>query len=1006
MDEQRARIQEDLRGLIAGDVRCDDTFVQLYASDASIFQARPLGVVRPRTKDDVVVCVQYAAEHRLPLHARGAGSGLAGQAIGSGLVVDFSRYLRRIVRIDAETVRVQPGVVLEALNTELRSRRRMFGPDPATLAMTTVGGMIGVDSGGSHGLRYGSVRQHVKSLEIVTADGQRFEMAGEAVDFDHAGQRETNHAAQTHEATQTKRQLVRRVAALLARHAETIAAAQPRTLVNTAGYHLAGVLDDGRIDLAQLLTGSEGTLALITEATLATVPVVDRRGVVMLFFESLEQATHAVQKILPFRPSACDLMDRRHLSLARDADARYERLIPRAAEAMLLVEYAGDDPAEVRDTLRGIVDGVTRRRKLAFDARQAFEAEEVELLWELARHVIPTLYRLKGSARAVPCIEDIAVAPEVLPEFLIQLQNILKRHYVTASLFAHAGQGQLHVRPFLDLAVPADVEKINRLAQDVYHAVREVRGTISGEHGDGYSRTAFLEEQYGPLFPVFREVKRIFDPHNILNPGKIIGDGVGLPTEHIRPAAPGSPGRAGSAERGLEDKAAVSRPLIDLQLNWGRDGLVQAARNCNGCGACRSQAAETRMCPIFHVRPAEEASPRAKANLMRAVVTGELDADAMLGDDFKAVADLCVNCHMCRIECPASVDIPRLMLEAKGAYVATNGLRSTEWLAAHIDRLSRLASLVSPLSNWLIAHRAARWLAEKTLGVAQGRKLPRAAAHPFLRRARRQRLTRRVRRAEPKIAYFVDTYANYHDPELAEALVAVMQHNGVAVYVPSAQQSSGMPLVAAGAIAAARRLAAYNVSLLADAVRQGYHIVASEPSAAMCLTHEYPLLLGDEDDDARLVAEHSSEACGYLWSLHRRGRLKLNFQPLSAALFYHTPCHVKALGSDEPGENLLRLIPALRVHKTESGCSGMAGTFGLMRKNYRTSLRAGRALISCLREPGIQAGTTTCSACKIQMEQGTQKPTVHPLKLLALAYGLMPELARRLSAHSEELVVT
>jgi Fe-S oxidoreductase len=336
--------------------------------------------------------------------------------------------------------------------------------------------------------------------------------------------------------------------------------------------------------------------------------------------------------------------------------------------------------------------------------------------------------------------------------------------------------------------------------------------------------------------------------------------------------------------------------------------------------------------------------------------------------------------------------------------VLTNGLATSDWFMSRVDRLSWLGSRLAPLANWAITNGVSRWLMEKTLGIAQRRKLPRFASRSFLRLASRRRLTRPTRRDISKVLYFVDTYANYHDPQLADALVSVMEHNAVAVYVHPGQHSSAMPMISLGALAAARKVAEHNVTLLAEAIRQGYHVVATEPSAVLALTHEYPALL--DDDEARLVAANTSEACTFLWRLHQAGKLQLDLRPINAVLGYHLPCHLKALGVGSPGENLLRLIPGLIVNRTENSCSGMAGTFGLKRENYRASLRAGRGLINSLRSPRLQAGATECSACKIQMEQGAGKPTIHPVKLLALAYDLMPEVAELLFAQVEELVVT
>ena len=991
LDQQRERIQDDLRGLIAGEVRCDDVFLQLFASDASIYEIRPLGVVRPRSAKDVVACVQYAAEKQIPIHARGAGTGLAGESLGPGLMLDFSKYLRRVIPSDAETVRVQAGVVHERLNTFLRQQGRLFGPDPATSSVTTIGSAIAIDAAGSHWLKYGSVRQHVLRLQIVLADGKLMEVG-----------REPLQIAPNAHANPRKRELVDQLVHLLGDRADLIRQSRPKSLLNHCGYNLSDVIADGYLDLAKLLVGSEGTLALVTEAVLATQPLPRYRGVGLLLFDSLEKASRAALEILPHQPSACDLIDRRHLTFARETEVRFDLLVPRDTEAVLLVEYDGNDQFEVRDRLHQLVDQICRRQHLAFDTRQAFDRDELDLFWQLARRIQPALYRSKGSARPVPVVEDVAVPPEILPEFLVRVQNVLKRQEVTASLFCHTGQGQLHIQPFLDLADAGDIEKMRRLAGDLYREVLDAGGTIGGEHGCGLSRTSFVRRQYGPLCDVFREVKRIFDPQNIFNPGKIVGDDPDLLTRNLRHVVAVPPESAEGAAAGA--KSPGLRNLIELQLSWDPTQVADTARVCDGCGECRSQASGMRMCPIFRILPAEESSPRAKANLIRGVLTGQLELSSLTSEEFKAIADLCIHCHMCTLECPAGVDVPKLMLEGKGAYVAANGLRLSDWVMARLDLAATCGSLVSPLTNWALGNRQMRWLMEKTLGIAQGRKLPRVASRSFIRRAARRRLTQPTRTGSNKVAYFVDTYANYHDPQLAEALVAVLEHNGVSVYVPPEQKQAGMAAISCGALDLARRLARHNAAVFAEAVRQGYQIVATEPAVAVCLVREYLNLI--DDDDARLVARNTSEACTYLWKMHTMGKLQLDLKPIDASLGYHMPCRLKALQVGSPGENLLRLIPGLSVEHCEEGCSGMAGTFGLKRENYRTSLRIGRALISRLRDPTLRAGTTECSTCKIQMEQGTTKPTIHPIKLLALAYGLLPEAAALLTTPGEELIVT
>jgi FAD/FMN-containing dehydrogenase/Fe-S oxidoreductase len=1022
LDQQRERIQDDIRGLIAGEVLCDDVFLQLFASDASIYQIKPQAVVRPRSASDVSACVRYAAERRMPIHARGAGTGVAGESLGPGLILDFSAHLRRIVRIDAEWVRVQPGLVCERLNEALRSSGRVFGPDPATGAVTTIGGMISIDAAGSHWPKYGSTRRHVQGLQVVLADGELLDVGREPI--------EDGQSAST---IPRKRDIVNRLVALLTQKAEVICQHQPNTPQNHCGYDLVNVLGDGHLDLPRLLVGSEGTLALITEATLATEPLPRCRGVGLLLFDSVEKAARAVRDVLANSPSACDLMDRRHLSLAREAEPRFNQLIPAETEAALLVEQDGDDPLEVRGRLQHLVNELWQQRRVAFGARQAFEADETELLWRLARSAQPILHRATGSSRPLPIVEDMAVSPDLLPDFFVRMQNVLKRNQVTASVYCHAGQGQVHVQPYLDLGGPDDVQRMRRLAEELYDEVFAVGGSIGGEHGCGISRTAFVRRQAGPLFDVFREIKHIFDPDNILNPGKIVGDDLDPALRYVGPllavatktppdtpgadaaavnaapqTVPASPVAAvagmAEAEPSKESASPKLRNLIELQLNWDPSRVSDAVAACNRCGECRTQTPKLRMCPIFRCLPTEEASPRAKANLLRGVLTGTLDLSVLTSDEFKTIADLCVHCHACRLECPAGVDIPRLMREGKGAYVAANGFSPAEWAMTRLDMLGSLGGLIAPAVNWALANRQMRWLLEKTLGIAQGRKLPRVASRSFLRRAARRRLTRLSRHAGLKVLYFVDVYANYFDPQLAEAFVAVLEHNGVRVYVHPDQWQAGMASIACGALDHARSMAEHNVALLAESVRQGYRIVATEPAAALCLKHEYPQLV--DDDDARLVAANSSEAGGLLWQMHTLGQLQLDFKPLNLTLGYHLPCHLRALENGSHGEDLLGLIPGLRLHRLDAGCSGMAGTYGLLHKNYRSSLRAGLHLISRLRHPDLHAGVTECSTCKIQMEQGTTKPTIHPVKLLAFCYGLMPEIAKLLNSPGHELVVT
>jgi Fe-S oxidoreductase len=445
-------------------------------------------------------------------------------------------------------------------------------------------------------------------------------------------------------------------------------------------------------------------------------------------------------------------------------------------------------------------------------------------------------------------------------------------------------------------------------------------------------------------------------------------------------------------EPSLEEVASSSQlPVLKLAQHWPEpEALELVAKSCNGCGRCRTTGTDQRMCPVFRALPSEEASPRAKANLLRAVLAGELEMSQLATNEAYAVATSCFGCQQCHFECPANVDIPKLATEIKSQYVATNGLPLSQLWLTRLDRFASLGSRVPRTTNAILRSSKARWVIERLLGVTQRRALPPIATRNFMRWAAKRRLTRSHRQEVPKVAYFVDYFATWHDIELAQALVHLFKHNGFEVYVPPTQTQSWMPKIAVGDLANARRGIARNVKLLADAVRQGYEIVTTEPSAALCLKREYGNVLGT--DDAELVAQHSHDAGVFLWDLHRRNALKLDLQPVAGAIAYHQPCHMRAIDRGNAGLALMGLIPGLQLQYVDAGCSGMAGMYGLHRDNYRNSLRIGWPLISAMRKSTTPWAASECTACRMQIEHGTHKTAVHPLKVLAHAYGYLPGL--------------
>lgn len=1014
MEERRRRLVEDLNDTIEGELRIDRVAVSAYAADASLYEIEPLAVAFPSHSRDVEILAAYSAENDIPLIARGAGSGLAGGAIGSGIVIDFSRHMNQIVSISGDRVRVQPGVVREKLNERLREHGRYFAPDPSNGRVTTVGGMLGVDGAGAHAVRVGSARDHTESVECVLSGGQRLEFGREAlvkhetasdvsmlnrdsaVILSESAHSETLRLSTMTSATR-RALLVEQLEKILRDSDILIRELQPPLLRNCCGYQLRGVLQGNYIDITRMLVGSEGTLGLFTEATLFTMPLPEFRSAAILMFSSLENAIQAMQLILPLEPSACDLLDRRLLSLGRGSDQRFRDLILPDAEAGMVVEFPGTSEREVQQRLDDL-QRLLKARQIEFQlTRQASNYDDVESLWALPSKVVSLLAGLKGASRPLPFVEDIAVPPERLAEFLPVAQRVFQRHEVTATLYAHAASGQIHFRPIMPVPIRGAETAMEAIARDLYRKVRDFGGTITGEHGDGLSRTAFIRTQYGALYRVFQQIKDVFDPQRLMNPDKIISNDPSLTVKYLRHTRPQID----------ETPGTQSKPLLPvMQLSWTAEEAADAAVRCNGCATCRVQTPPQRMCPFAEENGDEEVSPRAKANVVRNSLCTDKMQELLAQPDTSKLLVSCFNCKQCQLDCPSQVNIPHLLIEARAQHVQAHGLSKTAWLLSRVHTYARMASRGSFLINRLLNNFLFRRSLQRFLGISAQRRLPRFTQRPFLE-------TQRVRRVEnsgapgsskPTVVYFVDYFANSHDSELAEAFVRVLEHNGYRVFIPPAQTVTGMAMFSNGDLAAARIIAEQNIRELIEPAREGYAVVCTEPTAALCLSQEYPMLV--QNDDAGIVAQQTTDAGSFLAGLHRQGKLKLDFKALPIRIGWHTPCHVKALQNGTPMLDLLALIPELTVLKIEKGCTGMAGTFGIAAENFEKSIEIGGALIREMQTIDADAGVTDCSSCRMQMEQAATIPTIHPIKLLALSYGLMPRIADRLKARPTGLIMS
>jgi len=969
MNKRPEKVAADLAKVVRGDVFADILHRVAYSTDASIYRIVPQCVVSPRDSGDIVAVVKYAAAIGIPVVARGAGSGVAGEALCSGIIFDITRYMNKIISVENNGTAVvcEPGVVLDDLNNCLAAYGRKIGPDPSSSNRATVGGCVANNSTGAHSLKYGFIADYVESIEAVLADGNVVEFKN---DFE---------AEQAQD--DTVGSIAKQCLSILSGSETVISKALPKSGRNRSGYNIAGICHNGKIDLAHLLAGSEGTLAIFTKIELRTVPLPAAKALLQLEFDSLEKMSRAVPIIAKSGPSACELMDKILIDMAFEALPEYRDILPAGAAAVLLVEHYGETQEQANKKI-GQTDAAVG--KLASGRSIVFDPKQQARLWKSRKDAGPLLYRKKGKKHPAEFMEDVSVGFERLAEYISGLQKIGKKYDIVMSFFGHAGDGLLHIRPYLDLSDPTEVQKMRAIANEVFELVWSLGGTISGEHANGLVRTAFIKKQYGDMYySLLCQIKNVFDPNCLMNPGKIINSDPDIMTKNLR----------------AEYKLSPERLQTDLLFE--KDELALELEQCYGCGLCLSRESDLRMCPVFRAVGEELASSRAKANILNFWATGQLNEDDFESPEFRKFLDLCVNCKACLLECPSGVDISKLMSTARAEYVRRKRLRRAESMLSRNRYLSLMGSIFSPISNFVMRRRLIKWLLEKFTGLSRKRTMPVFNRGSFLRVGRKYlSACESIEKPIDKVAYFVDTYANYNDHELGFAVIDVLRLNDIEVILPK-QRPAPLPAVVYGDVKRASKDLSYNVKHLAKAVRDGYKIICSEPSAALCLRDELRHFIGGED--AKLISENTYELMNYLYGLHKAGSLKM---PISSCVVrnascaerntqyairntqyvYHLPCHLAAVGDSQVSVKLLRELCGLNVIELKAGCCGLAGTFGMQKKNYELSSQIATKLKEALENSPIKNVLTECAACKMQIEHISDCIVKHPIKVLAEIY--------------------
>ncbi|GIX47015.1 MAG: oxidoreductase [Candidatus Tectimicrobiota bacterium] len=943
----------DLQKHIAGEVRFDAFSRMLYSTDASIYQIEPLGVVIPAHADDIVATVQVAAAHGVPVLPRGGGTSLAGQTVGRAVIIDVSPRLNQVLELNPEEqwAWVQPGLVQDQFNAYLRPHGFLFGPDTATSNRATLGGMIGNNSAGARSVIYGKTVDHVLELQVVLADGSTARL--QPLDKAQLEQKQRAAGLEGH--------IYREVVRLVEAHRDEIAERYPRLMRRVSGYNLDELVKDGPFNLAKLVVGSEGTLAVVTAAKVRIMPRPRATAVLVVHFDDMIRAVEAANTILPFHPSAIELVDHQILNAARAAREFAGQLpfLQGEPEAILIVEFYGETAAEAADKVAQLT-ACLRRERLGYAYAPALSAQEQAAVWKMRKAGLGLLMGTRDERKPIAFVEDTAVAPEKLPEFLRRFRDIIAAYETHAGYYGHASVGCLHIRPCINLKKQEEIDKMYAMMQDISALVAEFGGAMSGEHGDGLARSWLNEKLFGPrLYQAFREVKRAFDPHNRLNPGKIVD--APAPTENLR-------------------YGPWYRPLaIDTVLDFRRDGgFATAIEMCNGNGACR-KLAEGTMCPSYQATLDEQHSTRGRANALRAILAGHLPPEEFTGKRLYEILDLCLECKACKTECPSNVDMAKLKAEFLCHYYARHGVPLRARLFAGIARWQHWGQKVAPLANWLGGSAVGKWLLQR-LGIAPQRTLPRLARQTFSAWFRRHTpLPQAGRRGQ--VVLFHDTFAEYNCPEVAQAATQLLEAAGFAVQLVP-RRCCGRPAISKGLLHQARALAQYNVASLAPYARRGIPIVGLEPSCLLTLRDDYLDLVPGEE--ATAVAEKAVTLDEFLYQLQQRGELDLTFTQAPRRLLLHGHCHQKALVGTAPTLAVLRLPPGYEVEEIPSGCCGMAGSFGYEAEHYALSLAIGRQRLF----PAVQAADASVTlvangiSCRQQIEHATGRRAYHLAEVL------------------------
>ena len=953
--------QDRIRDETGCEFRFDETARVLYSTDASIYEIEPLGVAYPAHAEQVSRILRYAYERGIPVTPRGGGTSLGGQAVGRSIQVDFSRHMNRILEVNVEEhwARIQPGVVLDELNAHLKPMGLLFAPDVSPSNRANVGGMIGNNSCGSHSIIYGKTIDHVLELNVVLSDGT------ETV-FKPVGDREYGEKSGM---GGLEGRIYREIRRIAHENRDEIEARYPKIMRRVGGYNLDAFVDEGPFDPCKMIVGSEGTLVAVTEARINLVTLPSHTGLNICHFSDLIESMEATVEILKTDPSAVELTDKTILDLAKDspAAAGQRDFIEGDPEAILMVEYYGETADEVSERMDAL-ESLLKKKNLGYACVRAMTPASQANAWGLRKAGLGLLMGMKGDTKPTTFVEDTAVSPEKLPEYIRQFRDIVSKHGTVASYYAHASVGTIHIRPLINLKKADDIVRMRAIAEDIRDLVLAYGGAMSSEHGDGLVRSEWNEKMFGTrLYEAFKAVKAVFDPNGIMNPGKIIANQ--KMTDNLR---------FGPAYQAEE---------INTYFDFSGDGgLSRSIELCNGVGACRKKLVGT-MCPSYIATLDEEHSTRGRANVLRAALSGKLDGEGFTSQRVYEALDLCLECKGCKGECPSNVDMAKMKYEFLAHYYEKHGLPLRNRVFGRIETLNRLGSAFAPLSNRVLNHPWHKRILERAIGVDRRRSLPEFAEETFEQWFYHRNPDSVGDRDGPTVVFFPDTFINYSEPHIGIAAVEVLESAGYRVVLADPRACCGRPLISKGMLRQAREAARYNISQLERYVDRGWAIVGCEPSCVMTFRDDYRDLVNDPRTDR--IADSIFMIDEFLAREQAAGRLSLPVKRLDRTISLHGHCQQKAIAGTGSTVAALELVPGYEVTTLNTGCCGMAGSFGYEREHYDLSMKIGEdRLFPAIRNADDRTEfAATGTSCRHQIADGTGRTAHHPIELIRAAVG-------------------